>query len=125
MIERHEGGIPFKGEHPARDQCRREFDTPDASDRQIRDILGLVTDRMRLENAALDIALEKMMTDPLRRGLLRVGGGVEPISLDEPMPDILSVRYEYVLDQDVPFGQILSAPSWEAVERWRAYGSPL
>lgn len=125
MIDRHEGGMEFEGHHPASDQCRREFDMPEIAGRQLFGVMGLVRDRMLLETQALEMALEKMLTDPRGWGLLEVGGGLEPIALDEPLPDVLWVRYEYALDPGVPFGLKASFPSWDAVERWREAGCPL
>lgn len=125
MIDRHDGGMEFKGHHPSSEQFRHEFDMPEIADRQLVGILGLVRDRMLLEVNAYEMMVERMLTDPRGWGILQVGGEIEPINFDEPLPDMLSMRYEYALDEGVPFGHTFQLPTWEAVERWREAGCPL
>lgn len=82
-------------------------------------IRDFILEHIRLEHAALDEMVERMLVSPTRVGIAVVLN--EIIDLDNL--EAVGMRH-YRLDEHVPFGHIYEFPSIVAYEAWQERGHP-
>lgn len=86
-------------------------------------IRDLVIRQMRLEHAALEEMVERMLTSPIPAGIAVIimhetEGGIED-------GYFVHESRNYRLDPHVPFGHVFEFPSMESYELWVERGWPL
>lgn len=88
-------------------------------------VRDLVIQQAKIEHAALQEMVERMLTSPERCGVAVV---ITHQAEFDPMPGEpyrITEERNYCLDPHVPFGHVWEFPSMEAYELWYERGCPL